>query len=55
MIASGPAPVEGNIETGLTLSGARAPLEIKENKAIVLVETTKNRRCQKADRRHGHV
>ena len=39
----------------VTLTCARALLERKENKGIVLVETTKNRRCRKADPRHGHV
>ncbi len=49
------APVEGRIAKRVTLTGARAPVEIKECKATVLIETTKNRCFRKADPRHGHV
>ena len=49
------APVEGRIAICVNLTGARAPVEIKESKATVLVETTKKRCCRKADPRHGHV
>ncbi len=54
-VAGALAAVERKIAIRVTLSGARTPAERKENKAIVLFETTKNRRCGKADTQHGHV
>ncbi len=54
-VAGALAPVEGRMTIRVTLTDARPLLKRKESKPIILVETTKNRRCRKADPLYGYV